>query len=76
LDDGIHDDWNKNRRPKSFQEHICDGLGERVRDKEYRQRRVILAGGHVIQTSLQADDFGIANICPVQESQEVQDAKL
>jgi hypothetical protein len=72
----IHNDRDKDRRLEAFEKNIGQRLENRVRDEEHGQSCVVSSGGHLIQTLLQSIDFGISDICSIQECQKIQNTKL
>lgn len=62
---------NKNLGLGALEQHVCQRLKHRVRDKEDGERRVVLVVAHV-QGLLQAFDFCVSNIGPVQKGGQIE----
>jgi hypothetical protein len=69
-----HDNRQKYTRSQSLQKHVGRGLENRITDEKYRQTHIILRTRHV-QVFLQAIDFGIADIRPIEEGYEVEEGE-
>lgn len=71
----IHDDRNEYRRSGLLEENIGKGLENGIRDEEDGQGGVEFARGHW-NVLCQVCNFGIANVCPIKEADEVKQAQL
>jgi hypothetical protein len=69
-----HDYRQEDAWPKFLQQDIRQRLKDRVTDEEYRKSLVVLSIGHV-EVLLQAIDFCVANIGPVEKRDQIQEGK-
>lgn len=70
-----HDDGQEDTRAQPLEQDIGQGFETGVRDEEDGQTGIVLAVRHV-EISLQAVDFGIADVCAVEEGDQVQETQL
>lgn len=69
-----HDDRDENAGAKALEQDIGQGFEERVRDEEDGETGVVLAACDV-ETRLEAIELGIADVCAVEERDEVEEAE-
>lgn len=61
-----HDHGEEDARAHLLEQHVCERFEERVADEEDGERGIVLAIRH-FQVRLQAVDFGVADVGPVEE---------
>ena len=69
-----HDSGNEARGPPAFEQDVRKGLEERIGDEEDGEAGIILAACDV-QGLLQTVEFGVADVRPVEEGDEVEQAE-
>jgi len=68
-----YDDWDVHTWPHSFEKNVAERLEDRVRDEKYRKGNAVLGSGDV-DIGFETFDFGITNICTIEERGEVKNA--
>lgn len=71
----LHDNGDVDGRAQSLEQDVAERLKNRVRDEEDGQCGIVPGCGK-IQVCAKAGDFGIANVGPVEEGQQIEEAEL
>lgn len=66
-----HNGRNEDRRLQALEQDVGEGFETSVRDEEKRESGVVLAAGHA-EVVDEAVDFGVADVGPVEEGDEVE----
>lgn len=69
-----HNRRNENRRLQALEQDVGEGFEAGVRDEEKRKSGVVLAAGHA-EVVNEAVDFGVADVGPVEEGDEVEEGQ-
>ena len=72
---GLHDDGDEDGWPQLLEQDVGEGLKHGIRHEEDGQTRIVSANTQAKVLS-EACDFGVTNVGPVKEGEEVEEAEL